>query len=118
MAVTPSKGHAMSTILASAATLLALIFSAPVLCAPAARAPAVTSSAAAVLPGRYQLDDGTDGETELLLCEDGSFQHGATASGTWRSDDDTITLAGNPPAVTTMTLRSDGVKLRPIDPAG
>jgi len=99
----------MSTILASAATLLALIFSAPVLCAPAARAPVVTSSAATVLPGRYQIDDGTD--TELLLHEDGSFQYASGAQGTWSVDGDTLTLAGSPPHMATITLRSDGMKL-------
>ena len=104
----------MSTILASAATLLALIFSAPVLCAPAARAPVVTSSAATVLPGRYQMDDGT--ETEVLLHADGSFQHGSGAQGTWSVDGDTVTLAGSPPGMAITTLRSDGMKL--LEPAG
>lgn len=106
----------MSTILASAATLLALIFSAPVLCAPAARAPVVTSSAAAVPPGRYPMDDGTD--TELLQHEDGGFQHGSGANGTWSVDGDTITLADSPPDIAAIMLRSDGTKLRVIEPAG
>lgn len=104
----------MSTILASAATLLALIFSAPVLCAPAARLPVVTSSAATVLPGRYQMDDGTD--TELLLREDGSFEYGSGVQGTWSVDGDTVTLAGSPPGTAITTLRSDGMKV--IGPAG
>ncbi|MFB9287037.1 hypothetical protein ACFFTM_01550 [Pseudoduganella plicata] len=55
----------MSPILAFAATLLALIFSAPVLYASAARTPAVIDAAAAV-PGGRQVDDSVDGSPELL----------------------------------------------------
>lgn len=50
----------MSPILAVAATLLALIFSAPVLCAPSARTPAVIDAAAAAVPGHRQHDDGAE----------------------------------------------------------
>ena len=64
----------MSPILAFAATLLALIFSAPVLCAPTARAPAVIDAAAAAVPGGRQPDDSVEGSPELLPGDDDGRQ--------------------------------------------
>jgi hypothetical protein len=64
----------MSPILAFAATLLALIFSAPVLCAPTARAPAVIDAAAAPVPGGRQAEDGADAGLDLLPGDDSGEQ--------------------------------------------
>ncbi|AVR98423.1 hypothetical protein [Pseudoduganella armeniaca] len=95
----------MSTTLASAATLLALIFSAPALCAPAAKAPVAASAASATLPGHYYLHGMTEVGSELLLKKDGSFEwslsYGADdqmASGTWVANGDDITLTSAKPA--------------------
>jgi hypothetical protein len=95
----------MSTTLASAATLLALIFSAPALCAPAAKAPVAASATSATLPGHYYLHGMTEVGSELLLKKDGSFEwslsYGADdqmASGTWVTKGDDITLTSAKPA--------------------
>ncbi|WEF32900.1 hypothetical protein [Pseudoduganella chitinolytica] len=95
----------MSTILASAATLLALIFSAPALCAPAAKAPVAATAASSTLPGHYYLHGMTAVGSELLLKPDGSFQwslsYGADdqmATGTWAVTGKDITLTSAQPA--------------------
>ena len=64
----------MSPILAFAATLLALIFSAPVLCAPAARTPAAIDGATAAVPGHREPEDSVDDSPELVPADEGGRQ--------------------------------------------
>jgi len=116
----------MSTTLATAATLLALIFSAPALCAPASGAPVAATAAAAALPGHYYLNGMTEVGSELLLKKDGSFQwalsYGASdqlASGTWSVNGDKVTLVSAPPerAPTFRSFSEDEYgRIKPAEP--